>query len=360
MSLPINPNRFFCFKAVVTALYPSDRTIDVINAHNRIPIKRVYVVMDAGNFSFPNLDDIGLVMGDETAFYYLGRLDNNYQQKIAGNVKDANGNKLAAKLVNGGESMIMNLAKRIGLFFSNNGNFSLINDFLDGLIYTGTSGNSPLRLTELAGQTIQLTGGLVKLNVGSVIRNVIAQGKKAIVDSTNPTQYGAEVKAEIQTPLALPVAKFHMGNILMEPVADPMAGIPTPGTFVAPLRALLSVFSELGVETTTIKMDQTGNMEIAAKLPGTGLLAISAGVSAGLDAPRVDIGGLPPPAGVLATEPCMQGIKFAIWFKNFLDNYLATHTHQSPVGPTGIPIQPTVPFEPVGTEYSSTKVYIGG
>lgn len=336
--MPVVPNNIsrYLFEGRVIAAYEEKRTVDVMWLSADTKKYDIPVVMNPGNYAFPNIGDVGLVIGDDTGYYFLGRIDFGYNSLVNDGIKDQRTNATIHpyRLIPTGAVYISNILKSIGLHLSNSGGFSLMNSALDGLKYLKNKSGIPIRWLQLAGRTVSMAASGSMFRFGTVVRSVPVQGDYPINDETG-SQAAQELLAVIRRVVALaPVnlVRFHLGNILQEPVTNATVGIPEMSTNTGtPLRAVLEVNSDAGTPTlAALKFDQLGNVEL------TGTPAMI------LEAIQIFIG-----AGYLnVAEPAVLGASLIQW--------LNTHTHSSSVGPTGVPVTPAVP-----TDFLSTKVYLG-
>ena len=353
----------FLFEAQVTAVFPESRTLSAkwlkASEHD---IFNVSMLMSPGNFSFPMVGEIVLVVGGPANYYCLGKIDSQYKVKLGlVSTEDGNtatvklsdgteiGDDLTAKKVNGGETVIGNLAKGIWLSLSNSRNFSLIGGINEGIKYIYNAGQTTIRTLQLLGQTIVHDGSGQVTTLGSVMRFFPGVGNFI---AKNPlTQQGAVEATTTIYDAATAVAKatLKLGDIFIEPIPSQDGGVLQPHTEIgiagaaptATLGAVLAAFNATGIEIGSVKIDKLGNISINTPLPGSGLLSITAGVKLAVDAPLVNLGTT---QDIPATEPAVLGTALLTW--------LATHTHGSGTGPTSVPIQPTLPT------LVSTKVFI--
>ncbi len=318
------------FRAKVLSVDPENRTVDVLRLNAEAKYNRVMVTSTSGNYSMPDVGDIGLVIGDVTSMYWLGRLDFGYKKHLEGAINPKTGKKWGVRLIEGGAVQITNLITKVGLYFSNSADFSLINDFSDGIKYLKEKSGSPLRWLKLLGRSVSLEGANVFVNAGTVIRKIIPTGFAAVNDMT-----GAALAKEFSVFVKKPVgpgetdsARLQMGDVLQEPVVTAQAGIPEvssfPGAF---LRVLLAGFTAAGIIGGSIKIDDIGNVEVGTLL---GQILIN-GIT-------IHIGGFP------SKHPAVFGDQLLI--------YLNSHTHASSIGPTGTVVTKAAP------DLLSTKVLL--
>jgi len=297
---------------------------------------------------------------------YLPQLDAQYIIKVGQGKPDEEGNPATvtlsdgtkvgdtykAKIVKGGEAVLGNLAKGIWLSLSNSRSFSLLGGVNEGIKYIYNSGKTTIRTLRLLGQTIVNDASGQTTTLGTVMRFFPGLGDFIV---KNPlTQQGAvEATTVVSNPLtARPMAAIKLGDIFIEPITSQDTGILQPHTEagaagIVPavaLRTVLQAFSDTGLEVSSVKLDNLGNMSINAPAPGTGLLSISALTKIAVDALLIHLGTT---QDVLATEPAVLGTALSTW--------LLAHTHGSGTGPTSPPIQPIIPL--VDSMFSK-KVFI--
>jgi len=333
------------FPARVVSVFSEDRLIDVEYIEGKAKKSSIQVVCADGSYSMPRVGDVGLVIGDETGFYYLGRLDYGYRRKLSTGLSDdkkelnqTTGKPWNVKLVEGGVTYLSNIISGAGLLLPDTGNIKLLSLFGDGLSYMSSSAGKPFRWLKLIGKTITATvsGGIVQLSVGQVVRK-LPTGDSVINDETGLVT-AKEVLAVVRKLAtaagpAVDQAKLHLGNIFVEPmVAD--KGIPEFHTEIgvagaaAALRAVLAVFNAAGIEVGSVKIDKMGNMSINTPAPGTGLLSITALTKIAINSLLVHLGTT---QDVPATEPGVLGLQLQLW--------LSTHTHATGTGPSGPPLE---------------------
>ena len=312
---PLNANLFY---GKVIATYPEARVIDVKWPNLDVIKRSVVVVQGSENYSFPKVDEVGLVIGNDVErYYYLGKIEFAYNRRLAGEDKDpATGKKWPLSLIDAGEVYLLNILTGVGLRFSNSGDFSLKNR-RDGLKYILEKAGNPLRWLTLAAKAVTLSSKTTELNVGAVIRSVPVLGNaiiKGVVDKTKAAQEFLVKVTQIVGVAQVDKARLHLGDILVEPVASAMGAIPKLHTEIAslggvpaPLRANLAVCNEAlaGVEIASVKMDQTGNLSInATAVGGTGSVFIHGDTQVVMGGPltaKVDINALNILLGSLTT-----------------------------------------------------------
>ena len=318
------------FRAKVLSVDAENRTVDVIRVNVDAKYTRVMIMSSAGNYSMPDVGDVGLVIGDVTSMYWLGRLDFGYKKHLAGAINPKTGKKWGVRLIDAGAVQLVNLATRVGLYFSNSADFSLTNDFSDGIKYIKEKSGAPLRWLKLLGRSVSIEGANVFVNAGTVMRNIIGTGFSAVNDMTGAAlakEFSVFVKKPVG-PAETDAARLQMGDVLQEPVAAAQAGVPEvggiPGGF---LRVLLAGFTAAGIIGGALKIDNLGNAELSTLLGNILINGIS-----------IHIGGFP------STHPAVLGDQLLI--------YLNTHAHSSSIGPTGTVVTPAA------ADLLSTKVLL--
>lgn len=297
--------------AEVTGADPDNRTVDIKWYGLPSGVQKVLVVSDTGDFSFPRVGDIGLVIQHSAQTFYLGKIEYGYKQKIDGKVIDTETeSKILAKRVREGEVYIGNLLRRVWLSMSSAGDFSLLNGFNEGLRYYLTG-----RILKLAGMVTQVVGNGVTFKLGSVMRDGAV--KKNVIAQEVPLVPAIEACLELLYQ-QVKIARLHLGHIKSQ-VTDAGVGVDEFSTFGGRLRAILEVAAG-PVTMASLKMDELGNIELTS-LAGT----ISVDTTA---VQSILFGGLAAVYRVLLGEP-------------FLAHYKA-HIHSTPVGPSGTMVVPPV------------------
>ena len=254
------PTAIAALPAEVMAIYPTNRIIDIRWLSQEGGKRGVVVVSSHGDYSFPKVGDTGLVLQYGFNFFYLGRVDMSYAAKLAGNVRDKlTGQKLRPTEVDGGEAHLENVATKSYARFANNGDFSILNGFREGLKYMLN-----LRRATLSAKTLELLGNGVKIMFGTAIRN------PGTGEIPPPGTSGGKV-IEFLLQIAyqdIQTVRFHLGEIV-----DLIAGtVPEMSSFGARLKALLEVTAG-PAPLASLKMDEVGNVEMAAT---TGQMKLSA------------------------------------------------------------------------------------
>lgn len=300
-ALVVNP-------AKVIAVYEDTRTLDVQWLSLPTTKRGVIFVGQAGNYSLPKVGDAGIVIGNGMVYYYLGNIEYNYTQKIAGSVPDdLTGVAVSHKKVSAGELHITNVLQQVWLNIANNGDFSLFNGLLEGFKYLRS-----LRLVQVFGKTIDLMGNGVRVSVGNAIRNIPATGQKPVAGTSGGKALEILMQVAYQS---VQTVRLHLGEL-----TDLVTGAtPELGSWGQRLKAVLEV--TLGpAPLAALKIDELGNIELSST---TGQIGINSGSPA-----SIHLGGTNPPA------------LHALALGDLLLTWLNTHTHPSPTGPTGVPITP--------------------
>lgn len=328
---PINA-RFF--RAKIISVDGENRTVDVKVLNDETKYTKVMVLSEAGNYSMPRTGDIGLIIGDVTSMYWLGRLDFGYKKKLddklAGKKDPNTGKKWTGVLIDEGVTYITNLLQNINLNLSNSGDFSLTNALQEGIMYVRNKSGKPLRWLQLLGRSISIYGANVSMNIGTVVRSIPPFGYSTVNDETGTAPakeiYGQVTNTVGVVPLAM--AKIKLGNVLQDPVTNAQVGVPELGAFGGFLRVLLGAHNAAGLPAGALKIDQSGNIDIVSLF---GQLLLN-GIT-------IHIGGLP------STHPAVFGDQLLIW--------LNAHTHPTSVGPSGPPVTPATT-----ADFCSTKVLL--
>ena len=318
----------YIYTVTVVSTNPEHRTVKVQIHGTERYLEDVIVITDSGSFSFPSVGDFGLVIGDDVRSYFIGKIEFGYKDKIDGKLRDkSTGAKILAKLVNDGEIYIGNLIKRCWLSISSGGDFSLLNGLNEGIKYFRS-----LRFLRLASMFIHLLGNGVNVYFGSVARDIPGAGKTVIPSDAGPTIPAIEAFIDLFIePLKTRLARFHIGHIKNS------LGVDEFGSLGGRLRGILEVCNQAGVTIASLKMDEVGNIELTALPPG-----------------KLVLDGSPESGILLGGLGAVQSAAFG----DLLINWLLNHTHSTPVGPSGVPIQ--VPgFSTTLSELLSKKVKIG-
>jgi hypothetical protein len=318
--------------AKVIATYPQERTVDVEMANFQARKSGVIVVNNPGNYSFPAVGDMGLVIGqDTTGYYWIGKIEYGFARKISGETDPATGRKYPLREVADGEAYISNPKNGTGLMLSSSGGFSLLAYIQDGISYIGNKLGTPLRMLQAKARTFQATATNVLLNLGVVVRSIPPTGDSPISYAGQAaTEFLVKVQKVIGV-VAQTVVKFQLGDIMAEPAAS-TTGIPEQSTATGGLlKAVLLVNDDAGAtELGALRIDNLGGVEIK------GTLAIIQ------DATAIYIGTV---LGDLS-QPAVKGMDLMAW--------LNSHQHGTGVGPSGTPLTPAGP-----TTFNSSKVFLG-
>jgi len=245
------PTAVAVLPAEVIAIYPADRVVDIRWLSQEGGKRGVVVTSSHGDYSFPAVGDTGLVLQYGFNFFYIGRIDISYAAKLAGNVRSKlTGQKLRPTEVDGGEAHLENVAAKSYVRFSNNGDFSLLNAFREGLKYMRN-----LRRTTISAKTMELFGNGIKIMFGTAIRN------PGTGEIPPPGTSGGKV-IEFLLQIAyqdIQTVRFHLGEIV-----DLIAGtVPEMSSFGARLKALLEVTAG-PAPLASLKMDEVGNVEVTS------------------------------------------------------------------------------------------------
>lgn len=313
---------------VVTAAYPEKRLVNVKWRGAEIGKQNVIVINDFGSYGFPKVGDTGLVIGNGTHYYFIGKIEYGYEAQIKGFYIDSNtkkevkivdpdtGSSILARKVKEGEIFLGNFAKRVWMNISGNGDFSFMNGLNDGLKYL-----KGWRLFRLAGQTISMLGNGVEVAIGSCMRQIPMLGDMVFPDETQKStapEFFVELKKA-----GLKTARLHLGYVRNMLGIDELST-----TFGARIKALIEVCTG-GLPVAVLKMDEAGNIEMSTNL-GIVLLDALTFIKLG---------------GVAAVHPAVFGDSLLTW--------LNTHTHPTSTGPSGFPVTLADP------SLLSTKVQLG-
>ena len=278
-------------EAKVIASYPRSRTVDVQYVTSDRSRQNVLVIGGYGDYSFPKVGDLVCVLSSQHKDYCVGVVEHFYEAKLNGDVKDEfTGERVYVKAVKDGEVYISNVLKRIFLFLSNSGNFSLLSGDNDGLAYYLKN-----RYLRLKGQITQIIGSGTTGAFGYVYRNR-GKGYEPIPSTENPLAPAVEFMTEIVFN-KLKVARIQLGH-----VKDTL-GVDEVSSYGGLLEAIIEVFSA-GVPLASLKMDKSGNIELASKAAKT--------VVDGLE---VQLGG------VTAAQSVMKGNAYTSAETQFLTSF---------------------------------------
>lgn len=265
----------------------------------------VRVLNDTGGYSFPKVGDRGLIVSAERQYYYIGKVEFQYPDKITGQIKDkSSGATLLAKMVKGGEVFLSNLAKSSWMFLSNSGDFSLMNGLNEGLKYFFEK-----RLLRLAGMSLELLGQGVAGNLGTVVRSIPGVGKIPISTVYNaalsvfgliPTIPAVEALINVSYN-SLKLARLHLGHVIGD------LGVQTDYSSAGqPLLALLETSIDGATQASALMMDKVGNTELLSKVLNVILTPGAAGL--------VQLGG------ITAAEPVVKGTTYIAAESSFLSS----------------------------------------
>jgi hypothetical protein len=271
----------------------------------------VIVVDSFGNYSFPKIDDIVLILHVDSKNYAIGKIESTYAQQILGNFKDpTTKTQILAKEVESGSVYLNHIIQSIGLAFENSGDFSLKNIWQDGFAYTLAQ-----RLTELIGNSIHLLslGSNVFIKLGAVLRDIPTQGTQIISTNGLPA---LEIALSILNN-SIKFVRFQLGHVI-----DAL-GTEETSSFGNKLRAILEVCNAIGSVVGTINIDESGNIEIKST---DNKVVLNGNTSSGILL-----------SGLTSSQSAVRGEKLLDWLKD--------HTHPTSTGPSGKPLlDPTLPI----------------
>lgn len=355
----------FIEPAEVYATYEETRLIDVKWLSMEGSRRGVVVVNNPGNTSMPQPGDRGLVLGAGNHFYFVGKIEYNYQSKVEGNyINPSTGKKETSKQVEGGEVYLTNTKTKSWVSLSNSGDMSLFNGFMEGFKYF-----SNLRMPEVIGKTAGLLGNGIKFMVGTAVRNIPSVGEQPIAGTSG----GKALEALLQIAyMGVQTVRFHLGEIM-----DLTTGlVPELSTWGARVKALLEVTAgpaPLG----SITIDELGNTEIKSTTGDVNVTATLGNVTmqgtqtvtVGVPATPVKLGSISilpngtininsvsgqvvlsgmPVGGILLGSGALHPVAWGEVIYAYL-NLFATHYHTS-FGSTGTPTvdvpSPNTPMPP--------------
>ena len=170
-------------------------------------------------------------------------------------LKDAEGNSIYTKEVKPGEVLLANIAKGIELFLGRGGNFWLKSRDKDGISYKFKE-----KMLEISGKAIMMAGAGVNVAFGRVMRNRKGLGLESIPSDAGPFIPALEALIEVVAQQKIKVARLHLGHI-KNPL-DPTGAVDEVGSWGGRLRAILE--AGMGPTKSAVKIDETGNIEVAA------------------------------------------------------------------------------------------------
>jgi len=278
-------------EAQVFAVYPNERVIDINLLGKDRQLQRVLVVNTPNNYSFPQIGDIVLVLILQSRYYCIGTVEHGYRAKVDGTYIDkSTGKNIITKNVQPGEVFLTNLARRLWLYLSNSGNFSLMSGDNDGLAYYIKN-----RYLRLKGQVTQIIGSGTTASFGYVFRN-LGKGYQPVASKDNPSTPAIEALIDIAQQ-SLRVVRFQIGEIKNALGIDELSTF--PGNF---LKAIIEV-CQAGIPIAGLKMDDGGNVELSSLLGKTMI-----------DGIQVQLGG------ISAAEPVIKGETYTASESAFLDS----------------------------------------
>lgn len=291
-------------KAQVTSVDARTHRVDVSWYNSDRKSFGVIVINPYSGYSMPDIGDSVLIIEDDHVKYCLGKIELNYAAKIKGEIKTADRVTKRGYKTKDGETFIANLKAKLSLLFSNSGSFRVSHANGDGLKYRITN-----RLTEIAGKTISFLAGESITRIGNVIRELPGVGDTVIPSGSTPAPTSAALEFLVElTVSTLEVAKLQIGHL------KDSLGVDIFGSWGSRLRALLEVANPAGIPVAVLKMDEVGNVELSSTM----------GITM-LDGVTVQLGGL------AAGQPVPLGF--------LLQSLFNSHTHPTPSGPSGPPIQ---------------------
>lgn len=313
--------------AIVKQTDPTARTLVVQPFGTDRQVTDVYVVNDPGNYAFPKINDVILLLSTTTRAYAVGVVQMRYANKLERKTaKDPETNSyVRADEVDNGGICIGNITNKTKLRIDNNGDFSFWS-----ALFAGFSFEAMKQIFTFAANNFTINAGTVKSYIGSVFRSIPGTGNTPMqalppIDTTGTPGFAA---VEVMFDLLyrqLRLARFHLGHILNS------VGVPELSSLAKPIRALLEVCLS-GATICSMKMDEGGNIEVSTTI---GKVIINSSIPLA----SVLIGGL------TASQSAVFGDLLLTW--------LNSHTHSSSWGPTGPAISPAT------TSILSQKVKIG-
>lgn len=278
--------------AMVIAIYTNDRTIDV-RWMGHEGVRRGIVVIDGfGLYSFPEVGDTVLILGTGIDYFCIGKIEFGYRAKLDGKLMNPDSGKVIKfKEVDGGEVYLSNIKRKTWLSLPNSGDVSLLNGFSEGFKYLRS-----LRLSRLAGRTIEFVSNGVKVGFGNAIRNIPSQGEQPVSGSSG----GKALEYYIQVAYnSIQTVRFHLGEI-----TDLASGVvPEVGSFGSRIKALLEVTAG-AVKLAYLHMDELGNAELKSETA------------------KVVVAGLEVLLGSnVAVEPLVKGTTYTTAESTFLDAF---------------------------------------
>ncbi|MFA5132677.1 MAG: hypothetical protein WC444_05145 [Candidatus Paceibacterota bacterium] len=284
----MSTQRIVC-PAIVLAVHPEDRLVDVKWADAEGGRKGVVMINDMGSYSMPNIGDSVLVLGTGVDYFCVGKIEYGYKAKLNGKQRvQGSSTPLKYKNVGPGEIIINHIRKLSWLKLANSGDFSLMNGFIEGFKYLRS-----IRTARVLGRTIELVANGVKIGAGTVIRNIPGKGEQPITGESG----GKALEYYIQIAYnSIQSVRFHLGEI-----RDMTLGVvPEVSSLGGRVKALLEV-TQAAVRMGFLVIDEAGNVELTSKVATT--------VVGGTE---VKLGG------VAAQEPVIKGQSYSTAEINFL------------------------------------------
>ena len=333
--------------AMVQSASPVNRTLIVNVLGTDRSITDVFVVNDPGNYSFPEIGDVVLVLTTPTRVYAVGVIQYNYDKKIERKkVKDPTTKKyVRADPVEPGNINIGNIVHKTKIRIDKNGDFSFWSAALAGFKFEAAK-----KILSFTSNLFNLSAGTVTAVIGSVFRQVPGTGNTPFmalppIDSTGTTGFSAVEAVFDLMYRQLRLVRLHLGHILTSVGVPEMSSVDV----TKPLRAILETcFS--GATICSIKMDEGGNIELNTTI---GKVVIDSTVSLA----SILIGGLS------ASQSAVFGDLLKTWLDNHPHPFTGTITGIDSV--TGAAVTGTcsgttsAPSTPLPPTTLSQKVKIG-
>jgi len=208
-----------------------------------------------------------VVFDNEERPWCIGYFDPNYSQKIK---------KFLLPKIRPGEKFLYGDAGQ-ELYFNKSGDVVLRNDVGDGfeLRFSERLFNFKSVIFEYLSLAGSMVFGIVKRTLGNIVQKMVKGGRVAV---------------EFAIKIFQPSTGLNLIHWLMGDVYDGL-GVPEVSSFARQLRFLLRSFNEAGLEVSSIKIDEDGNIEVETlqniKIKTTVKLDISSSVSS-LEIPTND------------------------------------------------------------------------
>jgi hypothetical protein len=251
----------FIQPAEIISVYESDRFADIKWLGMEGTRPGVVIVNNPGNTSMPKPGDRGLVIGTGNYFYFIGKIEYGYVNKVNGNYTNPDTGKVqTSKLVKGGETYLTNTDTKSWLNLPNTGDMELLNGYTEGFDYIAN-----LRISKLLGKTVGMFANGINFLVGTAIRNVPGKGDQPIAGSSS----GKALEALLQIAyMGAQSVRFHLGEIM-----DLVSGAsPELSAWGARLKAILEVTAG-AAPLGSLKIDESGNLEVKSTTGDTHVIA---------------------------------------------------------------------------------------